>query len=127
MDGDVVIFILKAFGPAGGLSVLLLGASVWANWKLVLRITVIETDHVVAIEKCKTECEKEKLAFSETLNGRYREAVATFLQRDQEKRQDINVMYERFEKLLGVVADGLTKVTQANENLRFELKGRRGS
>lgn len=134
MDGDILGLILKDFGPAGGLAVLLLAASLWANWKLVVRlnkqhdkVTDTETVHAVALANCQANCEREKLLFRETIEKRYQEAVSVFLQRDNEKRQDISIMFERFEHLLGVISDGLTKVAQANENLRYELKGRRGS
>ena len=133
MDGDLVGLVLKAFGPAGGLAVLLLVAAMWDNWKLVTRlndqhdqISAVEKAHVKALAECQAACEREKLLFRETLDKRYQEAVAVFLQRDNEKRQDIATMFERFEHLVGVVSDGLTQVTNANQELRYAMKGSRG-
>lgn len=135
MDADLVKLILKDFGAAGGLAVLLLIGSVWCNWKQILHsnkqqnsISEIEKDHIKALSECKIDCEHEKLLYRETVDRRYQEAVTTFLQRDGDNRKDLDRMFTRFENLIGVVSDGLTKVTQSNQNLRYELKGeRRGS
>lgn len=120
---DVIELILKDFGPAGGFAIILLGASLWVNWKLVSRIT----HQGDAISACRADCEKEKLVYRDVLDKRYQEAVAVFLTRDNQKREDLDNMFRRFENLVEVVSDGLTKVTTANDALRYELKGRRGS
>ena len=83
MDGDLVGLVLKAFGPAGGLAVLLLVAAMWANWKLVTRlndqhdqISAVEKAHVKALAECQAACEREKLLFRETLD-KLRHRLAT--------------------------------------------------
>ncbi len=131
---EIVAIVLKAFGAAGGLAVLLLAASIWANWKLVLRlskqhdsISEIEKSHIKEMAECQVACEKEKVLYRESVDRHYKEAVITFLERDNQKREDIDTMFKRFETLVAVISDGLTRVTDANNNLRYDLKGLKGS
>lgn len=133
MDGDLVGVILKDFGPAGGLAILLLAASVWANWKLILRINkmhdtsvALETTHSQEIGACRLDCERDKSQYRESLEKRYQEQVATFLSRDDQKRQDITVMFARFENLMGVITEALTKLTEASVNMKFQIRDGQG-
>lgn len=131
MDGDVIALVFKAFGPAGGLAILILAASLLANYKLFIRlnkqhdtVAELEKDHAVELAECRADCQTEKLAYRDILEKRYHEAVQTFLDRDNQKRIDVDKMFDRFENLVGIVSDGLTKVTQANQELRYSLKGK---
>lgn len=129
MDGDVIAIALKSFGPAGGLAVLLLGGSVWANWKLIVRLNK-QHDAVVSLEKahaeelaaCQLSCEKEKALFREQMEMRYKEAVSIFLVRDDQKRQDITTLFTRFENLMGVMTEALSKWTSAIQELRYTVR-----
>lgn len=129
MDGDVIGLILKDFGPAGGFAILLLAASMWANWKLDGRLNknheamiALEKTHAEEMSGCRLNCEREKNQFRETLEKRYQEATTTFIARDDQKRQDITVLFARFENMMGIATDTISKSAQATQDMRYAIK-----
>lgn len=129
MDEGIIALALKDFGPAGGLAILLLATSIWANWKLILRLNKsheafvsLEKSHAEELAQCHLNCEREKTAFKEQLEIRYKEAVSIFLVRDDQKRQDITTLFTRFESLMGITSDALSKWTTAIQDLKYQVR-----
>lgn len=129
MDGDLLQIVLKAFGPAGGLAVLMLGASVWANWKLVMRIIKMndatvtsEKNHAQELVECRLECKREQTDFRDQLEKRYQEQIQRFLVLIDQHRADVGTLFSRFENLMGVITEALTKQTTALVEMKYEIK-----
>lgn len=124
--------VIKDFGPAGGLAIILLAVSIIANYKLFLRLNEhhdaslkSEVSHAEELSKCRLTCEREKMEFKENLEKRYHEATEVFLLRDNQKREDTKTLFARFESLMGVVTDALSRQTQALQDVQYAIRENR--
>lgn len=120
--------LVAAFGPAGGLAVFLLIVSAGGSWKLLMwlreahkEMAAQDAAHAKELSGCKLECEIEKREYREQLDKHFQTAVTNFLERDNQKRADLGTLFAKFENLVGIVSDGMTKVTESTNRLAIEI------
>lgn len=107
-------FLIKNFGPYGGLIILLLGVSLYALYKLAGKygdaLEKIAELHS-ACEKEKKDLEakhfKEKIEFKEQCDKQLQAAMKEFLERDNQKRNDVIGCFAKFDAFAKEITQGL--------------------
>lgn len=130
---EFVQLVVKDFGPAGGFAILLLGPAGWAIFQLFRRLSQAQDQaiataaaHAEELAACQLTCEKEKVLFRDQLERRYQEQSALYQARDQQNRQDIQNVFARYDNLMQVVTDAISRQSQAVQDLRFLIRERQG-
>lgn len=129
---DVLDRLVHLFGPAGGLAVGLLFASLFFIWWLARKY--VESMRLIA--KLHLDCEKEKraleqrhsqdlISFKEACERRLETATQLFLDRDNQKRGDVVKQFEILNEFKASITNGLREFMDTLKDWRLKDAERR--